>query len=69
MKRFNEKSANTNLYARILEARMSASERETAINSLRKADAIVDGVVWVVNGVKRVIASIFEKPAGLKHSH
>ena len=69
MERFNEKSANSNLYARILEARMSASDREIALNALRKADAIVDGVVWIVNGVRRVVAKIFEKPAGLKHSH
>jgi len=69
MERFNGKSADTELYTRIRAARMSVSEREIALNALRNADTIVNGVVWVVNGVKRVIARIFEKPAGLKHSH
>ncbi len=69
MKRLNEKSANTDLYDRIRAARMSPGEREAALNALRNADVIVDGIVWVVDGVKRVIAKVFEKPAGLKHSH
>ena len=69
MNRFNEKAANTDLYARINEAPMNAREREVAINALRTADAIVDGILWVMNGGKRLIATIFAKPAGLKHSH
>jgi len=69
MNQLNEKSANTDLYARINQASMTASEREVAINALRNAEALVDGYLWVVNGVKRLIARIFEKPAGLKHSH
>ena len=69
MNKLNEKYANTDIYARINHASMTASDREVALNALRKADAIVDGVVWIVNGVRRVVAKIFEKPAGLKHSH
>lgn len=69
MERVNETAVNSNLYNKIMEARMSASDREIALNALRKADAIVDGVVWIVSGAKRVISRIFEKPAGLKHSH
>ncbi len=44
MKRLNEKSANTNLYDRIRAARMSPGEREAALNALRNADVIVDGI-------------------------
>ena len=69
MNRCNEKAANTNLYARIKLARMNERDREVAFNALRTADAIVDGILWVMNGVKRLIATIFGKPAGLKHSH
>ncbi len=65
----NENAANTDLYARIKLARMNELEREAAFNALRTADAIVDGMLWVVNGVKRLVASVCEKPAGLKHSH
>jgi len=69
MNKLNEKYENTDLYARIRHAPMSEHEREIALGALHNADAIVDATLWVVNGVKRVIARILEKPAGLKHSH
>jgi len=69
MNKLNEKYANTDIYARINQASMTASEREVALNALRNAEGLVDGCLWVVNGAKRLIARIFEKPAGLKHSH
>jgi hypothetical protein len=69
MNRLNEKSANTDLYASINQAPMTESEREVALNALRNAEGIVNAWLWVVNGVKRLIARIFEKPADLKHSH
>ena len=69
MSQLNEKSANTDVYARIQQAPMSEREREVALNAVRNAESIVDGCLWVVNGVKGLIARIFEKPAGLKHSH
>ncbi len=69
MNRLNEKSANTDLYARISQASMTESEREVALNALRNAEGLVNGTLWVVNGAKRLIARIFEKPANFKHSH
>jgi len=69
MKRLNEKSANSDLYARIARAPMSERERQVALNAVRNAEAIVDGYLWAVSGVKGLIARIFEKPANLKHSH
>lgn len=69
MNQLNEKSVNTDLYARINQASMTASDREVALNALRNAEGLVNGTLWVVNGAKRLIARIFEKPAGLKHSH
>lgn len=69
MNRFNDKAANTDLYAHVNLARMNASDREVALNALRTAEAIADGIEWVANGVKRLIAGVCEKPAGLKHSH
>ena len=69
MKRFNEISANTDLYARIKLSPMNRRDREVALNALRTADAIVDGIQWVVKGVKHLIAKVSEKPVGLKHSH
>ncbi len=69
MKRLNEKASNSDLYARIENAPMSAREREVALNAVRNAETIVDGCLWVVNGVRGLIARICEKPVGLKHSH
>lgn len=69
MNRLNEKSANTELYTRIKQASMTESEREIALNALRNAEELVNGWLWVVNGVKRLIAKILEKPVDLKHSH
>jgi len=69
MNRLNEKSANTDLYARIEQAPMSEREREVALSAVRNAESIVDGCLWAVNGIRGLIARIFEKPAGLKHSH
>lgn len=65
----NEKVANTDLYARIKLAPMNEREREVALNALRTADAIADGMLWVANGVRRLTARVFAKPAGLGHSH
>jgi hypothetical protein len=69
MKRFNEISANTDLYTRIKLAPMNQRDREVALHALRTADAIIDGVESVVNGIKHLIAKISEKPASLRHSH
>ena len=69
MKRFNEISANTDLYTRIKLAPMNQRDREVALNALRTSEAIVDGIEWVVNGIKHLIAKVSEKPVCLKHSH
>ncbi len=69
MNRLNEKSANTDLYARIQRTPMSESERQVALNAIRNAESIVDTCLWAVNGVSGLITRIFQKPAGLKHSH
>ena len=69
MSKISERHANTDLYARIEQARMTASEREAALNALRNAEAIADALMWVVNGVRHLVARVFEKPTDLKHSH
>ena len=69
MKRFNEISANTDLYTRVKLSPMNQRDREVALNALRTADAIIDGIQRMANGVTHLIAKITEKPASLKHSH
>jgi len=48
---------------------MSDRERQVALNAVHNAESIVDGYLWVVNGIRGLVMRIFEKPAGLKHSH
>ena len=69
MKRFKEISEKTDIYTRIKLSPLNQRDREVALNALRTADAIADGIQWVVNGVKRLAAKVGEKPASLKHSH
>ncbi len=69
MNRFNMKRGNSDLYSRIQLTPMNAIQREVALNALRDADAITDAIMWIADGVQHLSARIFEKPAGLKHSH
>ena len=69
MKRFNEMPANTDIYTRIKLSPMNQRDREVALNALRTADAIIDGIQWMVDGVRHLVAKLSEKPVSLKHSH
>ncbi len=60
---------NTDLYARINEAHMNAHDRAAAIRALHTAEVFANGMLWVANGVRWLVAKIFEKPASLKHGH
>ena len=66
MDKFRERPANTDLYARIKLAPMTAIEREVALNALRDAEVIVNAIVWVMNGTRQLFAKVLGKPAGLK---
>ncbi|MDP1672704.1 MAG: hypothetical protein Q8L65_06240 [Burkholderiales bacterium] len=46
--------------------RMSASERQAAINAMRDADAIVDAILWVTRKIEHFGAFLFMKPS-VKH--
>ena len=63
MDKFNERSANSELYARIKGLPLTASERETALSALRGGTIIADRILWVMNGFKRLPASETLKPA------
>jgi len=65
--RIMKRLTHSDLYARIRLTPMNAIERQMALNALRDADAFSDAVMWVVNGLRRLIAPA--KAGGLKHSH
>jgi hypothetical protein len=66
MSKVSERAANTDLYARIELAPMTASEREVALNALRNADAISDGIMWVMNVIENAVKYLSNR-APLKH--
>ena len=54
------------IYDKINTVRMSAGERQIAINAMRDADTIVDAILWVTNKIEELGAFLFLKP-GIKH--
>ncbi len=54
------------IYDKINTVRMSATERQAAINAMRDADAIVDAILWVTRKIEQVGAFLFMKPS-IKH--
>jgi hypothetical protein len=54
------------IYDRINAVQMSDSERRTAINAMRDADALVDGILWFTHKVEQLGAFLFMKPS-IKH--
>jgi hypothetical protein len=54
------------IYDRISTVRMSDIERQTAINAMRDADAIVDAIMWITRKIEQLGAFLFMKPS-VKH--
>lgn len=63
MDKFDERSSNSELCARIKALPLTASQRETALNGLHNGTMIADSILWVINGIKRLPASATLKPA------
>lgn len=62
MSRINSNKSNLIIRDRIAACRMSDLERQVAINALRDADLIVDGILWV-SGKLGQMASVLLKPS------
>lgn len=54
------------VYDKINTVRMSAGERQVAINAMRDADTIVDAILWITHKIEQLGAMLFMKP-GIKH--
>jgi hypothetical protein len=54
------------IYERISEVQMCEYERQAAINALRDAELIVDGIAWIAKKIERLGERLFLKPS-LKH--
>jgi hypothetical protein len=60
------KTDGSTIYAHIEAANMPESERESALNALAMAEAMVDAVMWVSRKLGEVGSHLFLKP-GVKH--
>lgn len=61
-----ELKIGSTVYSKIQAARMSERERQTALHAMENADAIVDGIVWLVKKIEHFGGRLFLKPS-LKH--
>ena len=64
MRKDNRNAFDSIVYERIRDLRMSERERQIAIGALRKAELIVDGILWVQKKLES-LGALFLKP-GLK---
>jgi hypothetical protein len=62
MIKFKHTAAGSDIYKLIRQVRMSDADRELAIHALRKAEAIVDAVLWV-KGMFSTVGNYFLKPS------
>ena len=63
MDKFNERSSNSELYARINAMPLTASEREIALSGLRGGTIIADSILWLISGIKGLAVSAKLKQA------
>lgn len=61
-----EVKIGSTILGRINATRMSEAERQVALNAMRDADLLVDGIVWVVRKIEQFGARLFLKPS-MKH--
>ena len=65
----NQNLGSTNgskIYAQIEAANLPESERESALNALAMAEAMVDAALWVMRKLAEVASHLVLKP-GVKH--
>jgi hypothetical protein len=55
MKNERDIAANSDIYALVEQVPMDSSQRVRALERLRSADAFVNGIVWVTNGIKHLL--------------
>jgi hypothetical protein len=66
MKTEMEIKIGSTIYDRINTVRMSDAERLTAVHAMKNADAIVDTVMWAIQKIEQIGATLFLKPS-IKH--
>ena len=65
MRKSNERTLDSGIYARIRDVQMSEADRQYAIGALRQAERMADAYLWVTEKLAD-LGHLFLKP-GLKH--
>lgn len=61
-----ESKIGSNVYAAIMNSRLSERDRQVALNALANANAIVSAILWVTKKIEHLGDRLFLKPS-LKH--
>jgi hypothetical protein len=69
MLKYDEKASQSNLYEHVKLAPLNAIQRTIALNALRETEAVSNGIMWVINGIKRLTARAGAGFGHLKHDH
>ena len=69
MLKYDEKASKSDLYSRVKLAPVNAIQREMAVNALRDADAITNGIMWVVTAIGRLFTRTNVGVSRLTHNH
>lgn len=69
MRKYNETDSKSDLYARVKLAPVNAIQRAVAVNALRDAEAISNGIIWVAKAVGRLFARTGANVNRLLHTH
>jgi hypothetical protein len=72
MLNFDEKASRSDLYARVKLAPLNEIQRAVALNALRDAEVITDGIMWVVTAIRRLFTRTSTNDKGasrLLHNH
>jgi hypothetical protein len=69
MRNYAENSRKSDLYARVLLTPVNAIQRELAVNALRDAELVSNGIVWATNAVRRLFAHGDTGTPRLLHNH
>jgi hypothetical protein len=69
MLKYDEKASKSDLYSRVKLTPVNEIQRMIAVNALRDADVVSDRIMWVVNGIRRLVGHTVASPGQLTHNH
>ena len=62
MRKYDERASKTDLYARVKLAPVNDIQRAIAVSALRDADALTDGILWVLKSIRGLFARTGSRP-------